>query len=181
MTESSARCARDGPWSSGSVWAQPRSLVFLPRLDAAMLAVVGEENEGAGVWNACAPYLARQMSRVATQTPGMRDTPFWFGEGRQHAPDYNSNQQHTDFTQIRAAVKRNTLRPTRLYKSVERNRGYKANFPCRGRARPRKARVNASPQLSASLAPKPQYSGSGSDERSTKQPTLYSVALGLLL
>jgi hypothetical protein len=53
-----------------------RSLAFFPRLDGAMLDAVSEENDGVGGWNALRPYLARQMSRVVTLTPGMRDTPF---------------------------------------------------------------------------------------------------------
>ena len=36
------------------------------------------------IWNAFTPYLARQMSRVATQTPGMENTPFLVRRGREN-------------------------------------------------------------------------------------------------
>ena len=33
--------------------------------------------------SACAPYLARQMSCLGSRTPGVKDTPFRFGMGRE--------------------------------------------------------------------------------------------------
>ena len=33
--------------------------------------------------SACAPYLARQMSCLGRVTPGVKDTPFRFGMGRE--------------------------------------------------------------------------------------------------
>ena len=48
-----------------------------PLLLLAMLVVVGEGDNEEDVVDACAPYLARQMSRVGTLTPGMWDTPFF--------------------------------------------------------------------------------------------------------
>ena len=88
---------RDGRRSSGSVWAPPRKLAFFPRLDGAMLAAVNEDDEGVGVWNAFSPYLARQMSRVATQTPGMRDTPFLVRRGELTRSRQQPHHQRTDF------------------------------------------------------------------------------------
>ena len=85
-----------------------------------MLTVVGEENEETGDLDAFSPYLARQMSRVATRTPGMKDTPF-FGSARgcKVLKSTSSNHANTKiFTQVRAAVKRNTLRPALVYISV---------------------------------------------------------------
>jgi len=74
------------------------------------------------------------MSRVATRTPGMKDTPF-FGSAKGCKALRSTSSEHTNtriFTQVRAAAKRNTLRPALVYISVEQQQRLLHSPPCRG-------------------------------------------------